>query len=197
MLLRFLKWLIARLEPLPDDVYRPDERLIYAYFDGRTIIRADPLALWRRIAEIGPTLAIDIKVATSPLSKAPAAEANAINKIREIFAIKPKDGLDCTGTLSDDQVAELLDHFMTAQAALKKNSRSTPTPSKPATEPPGEATSPASSATGSTSATGSAANASSTGEPASSPSASQPGPETAARMLASIDTLQMERGRQP
>lgn len=106
-----------------EDVYRPKERMIFSYFDGDKVVRADPLALYKRVMDMGPSLSIDSAVAISQSSNATKAQNELIANIRSIFLLRPLNGIDCTGTLTDIETLNLLDEFMHYTETLKKNSR--------------------------------------------------------------------------
>lgn len=122
---KLLSWFRERFartaQPSADsyDVYDPKEKMVYRYWDGEGMRRADPMVLWRAMMEVGPELAIDIKVADSPLKDAPKAHQSACKKIRGVFSIKEFD----QGGLSEVKLLELADHFMIYCHSVKKNSR--------------------------------------------------------------------------
>ena len=104
------------------DVYSPEERAIYSYNDGEKIVRADPLTLYRKIMEVGPSLAIDLKVSTSTLMKEAdktKAHYSLLKQIREIFNLKSFE----EGGLTELETVEILDHFMTYSNDLKKKQK--------------------------------------------------------------------------
>lgn len=121
----WLKNLFAEKDRI--DVYRPRERLVYSFFTGEKTIKVDPLVYYKKIMEIGPELSIDMKVANSQSKDAKKAHDSYVAKIREVFGIKAFSN----GGLSDIECAELLDHFLTFCDTLKKNTKPSPTPSKP------------------------------------------------------------------
>lgn len=100
------------------NVYALGERLIYHYFDGQQMVAADPLVVYKAMMDVGPELAIDIKVSLSPLKEARTANDNLLKNIRKIFNVKPF----AEGGLTDVETAGLLDHFLVFCAQLKKNS---------------------------------------------------------------------------
>lgn len=107
--------------------FNPDERMIFTYFNGEKIIQADPMILYKRVMEVGPVLSIDIKVAFSPSKDAETARVSAIEKIRNIFNLKPlSQGIEVESTLSDSECGELLEVFLNFCDAVKKNSKVTP-----------------------------------------------------------------------
>lgn len=116
-------WLFRLFGFGTDDVYRPRQRLIYRYWNGTRTIQADPMVLFKRVMEVGPSLSIDIKVSTSPSKDAQTAHAGVMDKIRGIFSVGTFD----KGGLTDLETAGLLDHFLTYCDRLKKNMRPTAT----------------------------------------------------------------------
>ena len=103
-------------------IYSPKERLIYQYFDGAKLVRADPQVLYRNLMEVGPELSADISVANSPSKDWKKATANAVGKVRTIFNLKHFD----EGGLGELELFELLHHFYTYCEAVKK----APSPSR-------------------------------------------------------------------
>lgn len=117
---RFWEWLKSWFTGrVRADLYRPKDRLIYSYWDGSKIVRADPMVLYQKLMERGPELSIDIKVAASPSKGAAKAHTGTIDKIRTAFALKPFDG---THGLTELEVLALLDHFLEFTEGIKKNS---------------------------------------------------------------------------
>lgn len=169
------RWIRSKL-PGGDrlDFYSPGEQLIYSFFNGRDIVRADPMTLYKRVAARGGDLDAARKVAVSTLLK-PAdvskAHDDVIRYIREIFDLPAPKGLDCTGTLTEEDCVGLLDHFYTFVGVKKKGPSPTPTPAA-GTSGATPSSSAAAQATPSSSPSGSADSASSTENPAPSPSAS-------------------------
>ena len=98
------------------DVYSPKEKLLYKYFNGKKYLSADPIVIYKRIMEVGPSLSVDIKVARSQSKDALTAHNKMIKTIRDIFELDPKDGLD------EASVCNLLDHFLVYCETVKKNS---------------------------------------------------------------------------
>lgn len=165
-----------RQEPLPN-LFTPTERNIYRYgvgWDarGRVVFRdADPMALWKRLMDKGPEVAINIKVAESPSRDARKCHTALVEQIREIFQLPkageggvavPLDEINCTG---------LLDSFLIYTGGVKKNIQTSAT-SSGATPSDTPDTSGESSPTKSTSGSGSTDSDSSTATPPPSPSAS-------------------------
>ncbi len=117
MLKRLFGWLFSRSEIF--DIYKPRERLIYKYFNGKEEIAADPLTLWKKVMAVGPEMSIDIQVSQSPMKNAPEAHTELLSKIRGIFTVTP---LNEKGEgLSELETVELLNHFLIYSERLKKN----------------------------------------------------------------------------
>lgn len=100
------------------NAYYPGEMQIYSYFDGKQVVRADPMTLYKRVMEVGPELAIDIKVANSVSRDANKAHEGLLKKIRTIFNVRPLE----EGGLTEVATANLLDHFLIYTETVKKNS---------------------------------------------------------------------------
>ena len=166
----FLTFFVRPKKPLERyDVYRPEERYIYHYWDGSRMVAADPLELYKRVSGIGTELSIDMKVAQSESKASKDAHASMLDKIRAIFDIAPPvSPIDCTGTLSQIELVDLFDHFMLFAEGVKKNSRKSPT-SFTAILPPSKPSSNASQAISSSSGSGSTGEGPSTDGPARSP----------------------------
>lgn len=141
------------------DQYRPRERLIYQYFNGREAVRADPMLLYKKLMEVGPELDIDIKVANSPSKDANKAYESMVAKIRQVFDLKPL----ADGGLTETETVELLDHFIRYNESIKKKVKTSPTSSTSLA-----ASATANSATNGSTACGSAASVASTSRPKSS-----------------------------
>lgn len=146
-------------------LYKPLERVIYEYFDGEKIIKADPMVLHKRVHEKGSDLAGDLKEAQSQLKTNVQGHDKAVKKIREAFRLKPFE----EGGLTEYEVLELLDHYLVFEMVQKKTAR-TPATSQAATSSTTPPSSEGSQTTPSTSGSGSAATESSTGTPTPSPS---------------------------
>lgn len=135
MLRRLLRWLgLGSRHSV--DVYSPRERLIYHYFDGTKMIRADPLVLWRRVSDVGPELSNDIQVAESISKNAKKAQQEVIQKLCKIFGVKE---LDQEGGLTETDITRLFYHFMNYMDVLKKKVKPT-SMSAPATSVSSEST---------------------------------------------------------
>ena len=98
------------------DLYKPRERLIYSYFDGRQIVKADPIYLYKRLMARGPEIDIDRKVAASESKGALQAHDSLVSKLREVFEVKSLQ----EGGLTDSEITTLLDHYLTYTEILKK-----------------------------------------------------------------------------
>lgn len=156
-----LRWL---LRPASTDLYHPKERLIYSYFNGEKVIRADPLILERKLMSVGPELAIDIKVSRSISQDAAKSHTEVVKKIRDIFNVKPLE----EGGLTEVETVSLLEHYLEYTDSVKKNSSLIATPAMETSVPsvPSLAGSPP---TPSSSASGSTGNENSTDGPGLSP----------------------------
>ena len=100
------------------DVYAPRERIIYEYFDGEKRVKADPMILYKRIAEKKPDIIIDGKLARSIHSEAVIGHNKLMGTYRYIFNVKCLD----EGGLSEPELANLFDHFLLYCETVKKNS---------------------------------------------------------------------------
>ena len=109
-------------------VFAEDEMLIYQYYDGKKMVRADPMVLWKRASEKLAELQVDIKLAQTegPAMEKVANEAyyKALEKIRYIFNVAP---LDEDGGLTEGKTFDLFWHFMDFVYEVKKNSNPPPT----------------------------------------------------------------------
>lgn len=153
------------------DLYSPAERLIYRYFDGQKVRRADPMVLYKNYAEVRTDLLVDLRGYYSslmPEDKSNACHTGAVAKIRKIFDVP---ALGDEGGLTDGEVLDLLNHFTDYIDSVKKNSRSIPTTAT-ATSAATPSCSEAGPPTSSTLDSGSTASASSTAAPAPSPAES-------------------------
>ena len=161
----FASWFTKR-EPF--DLYQPRERRIYSFWNGKDIVHADPMVLYKRLAEKGPEMSVDYSVAMSVSKDADKCHGLFLNKIRAVFDISPPENpLDCSCTLSEVELENLLAHFVNYTEELKKNSKRSPTAAT-AASPLCASSSSASPATSNTSPSGSAANGCSSAAPAPS-----------------------------
>lgn len=177
MFMRLFSWIKSLFIHNGDrwDIYLPNERGIYPYFNGERMVNADPIALYKRVMEVWPELSIDATVARSTLladKETIKGHTAMTDKIRGIFQLKPlTNGIECVGTLTDKQATDLLDHLLIYCERLKKNSsRSATLSTKPADLPP---SSEASQATPPLPASGCAASEPPIAGPGPSPSEQQ------------------------
>lgn len=111
-------------------IYKPKERLIYQYYNGKEVVKADPMTLYKKVMDVGPEMAIHFKVAKSQARDAKGAHDALIGEVRKIFGIVSMED-DPDHGLPQMETMEVLDHFLTFIARVKKNSRTLPTPSAP------------------------------------------------------------------
>jgi hypothetical protein len=160
---------------LQDDLFLPAARLIYRYYtgtrEGKPQIRAvDPLPLYKRIMDKGPSIAINLKSSDSASKYALPAHQELIRDLQSIFEVPPYE----EGGLTEGELRALLDHFLTFVNGLKKNGP-TPATSQGATgsgtrpTAPEEAPQQDPRATPASSGSGSTASASSSDESSPSP----------------------------
>jgi hypothetical protein len=114
------------------DLYSPRERLIYSFSDGRTIRKADPMALYKRFAEKSVDLSVAYKVANSLHKDAPKMHDKLMEGLRAVFSLEPYS--DKTGGLTDPEVEDLFGHFMAYCERVKKNSKISAIPSMASTD---------------------------------------------------------------
>ena len=157
------KWLGNRLSREPHDLFHPQERAIYRYFNGKELITTDPMVLYKKIMEIAPELDIDIKVANSQSKDAGKSYESMLIKIRNVFTIKSL----VEGGLTETETVQLLDHFVSFNERIKKNSPAYATSSESLGA--SAAYSAEVPTTSNTTPSGSTANDYSTGRPESSP----------------------------
>lgn len=130
MLGKFFSWLLSFFwtPSSPLDLYHPKERLIYAYFTGKEIIKADPMILYRKFKDKEVLIDSAIKAIRGPESKWKEPERiNFIKYIREIFDLKSfeEEGL------TELELSDLFNHFLTYCGDVKKNSNQSQTSSTP------------------------------------------------------------------
>ena len=155
---RIFSWLFSSHDPY--NLYHPKETLIYKFWDGGKVIHADPMVLYGRLMDKGPELAIDYSVSVSTMKDAGDCRKKFLTKIRNIFNIKPpseENPLDCSETLTEIGLENLLVHFMEFCETLKKNSQPSPIAST-IPLPPFASSSIANQTTPNSSPSGSAAN---------------------------------------
>lgn len=114
------------------DIYSPKERLIYKFFNGERMVTIDPIVLNQRVMDAWPDMSIPMKIAMSSSKAAKQGRIDAVNKIREVFMLKPlTNGIEVVNTLTDVEAINLLTAFLTYCGNVKKNSPTLPTMSKP------------------------------------------------------------------
>lgn len=123
MFRRLWKWIRRLFSPASDAIYRPYERLIYSYWDGKANVRADPLVLYKRLMDVGPELSAAMQLSTSISKSAVKGHDDMVGKIRGIFRVEPLE----KGGLSELETVLLLDHFLVYCEGVKKNSRTSAT----------------------------------------------------------------------
>lgn len=105
-------------------VYKPGQRLIYKYWNGKDWVFTDPMVIYQKMAAVGPELYIDMKLSESISKDAPLGRRNLLKKIRDIFDVKLYE----EGGLTQTETVNLLFHFITYCEWIKKNSSLLPTP---------------------------------------------------------------------
>lgn len=100
-------------------IFKPEEQLIYSFWNGKEMVRADPQVLYRRMMEVSSDLGVDLKVAQSISKDAGKARELAVTKIRKIFQIEP---LSQDAGLTEQNTMDLFDHFLTFLGVTKKSS---------------------------------------------------------------------------
>lgn len=173
-------WLVSLFGKKPKDdfnVYKEKERLIYTYWDGEKVNKADPMVLYRKLVAKGPELEADMLAAKTTSKFAVEGHMRMIATLRGVFAVKPFE----EGGLTEQETLSLYDHFMDYCGVVKKNgspsSTSAPETSpatSPATPPSSEGSSAPSQPTPNTSASGSTEGESSTRPPTPPTSGPQP-----------------------
>ena len=120
MLRKLFSWIWQKPVPTQQiNIFRPKERLLYRYWDGKVMREADPLVIYRKIMDKRASLSADMTAVEAKNSKFSAdAHKNMIATIRSIFDVK---GMEESG-LSEYETSELLDHFMVFAESLKKSS---------------------------------------------------------------------------
>lgn len=111
------------VEEQSDDLFKPSERRIYRYWDGKEVLSKDPMELWKRLMDVAPELNVDIKLSRSPSKDAMKGYQGAVNKTRKVFEVKTYEEQG----LTDVECMLLLDHFLNYMGAVKKNSEISPT----------------------------------------------------------------------
>ncbi len=124
-------WFVNLFRKDDVDYYKPKERLLYKYWDGKKKVQADPMILYRRLMEKGTDLTCDMQVAYSMSKDRFKARVAMIDKIQWIFSIKSLE----EGGLTETHCEGLLNHFISWCDSLKKNLNPSPT-SQTAASPP-------------------------------------------------------------
>lgn len=113
----------ASSAPSKGGFFEPKERQIYSYWNGTDVIEADPMTLFRKIMDVGPELAVDVKLADSISKDAAAGFSGMVTKSRTVFGIKSFE----EGGLTENESVQLLDNFLGWCQEQKKNMNPTPT----------------------------------------------------------------------
>jgi hypothetical protein len=124
-----------------EDVYKPKERLIYRYWNGKEEVAVDPMVLYKRLMDKGPEISIDLKVASSASKDNRKAHDRMIGTLREVFSLESL----VNGGLTEQETQDLMDHFLLYVESIKKNSNPTPisvTETSPLTDPSSGASPP-------------------------------------------------------
>jgi hypothetical protein len=108
------------------DIFQPDERLIFHFFDGEKVVRADPMILWERMKERWNDLWVDAAVAFSQLDVKGKKEAREkwFANVCWIFKVRELDG---SGGLTRAEIQGLYASFQTYCEWAKKKYKSTAT----------------------------------------------------------------------
>jgi hypothetical protein len=99
--------------------YKPSERVIFEYWNGKDIVREDPLVLYERFMKHYAELKVEIQVAESPSKNAAEMQLAALERIQDIFKVKSLGG---DGGLTRTETMDLLGRFMDYVTTVKKNS---------------------------------------------------------------------------
>ena len=99
-------WFVSNKEHL--DLYHPKQRVIYHFWDGKKVVDADPMPIYKAMMTVGPELSVDLKVSNSVSKDAGKAHDAAIVKIRKIFRVKSLD----EGGITEAECVQLLEHFL-------------------------------------------------------------------------------------
>lgn len=95
--------------------YSASDRLVYAYFNGRVLVKVDPKVIYKKVMDIGPELSVDLRVSESISRDAKVAHASLIQKIRSIFDLASSQD----NGLTETEAVELFGHFMGYISALR------------------------------------------------------------------------------
>ena len=117
---RMTGWLKRMLFGYSEGTWHPGKMKIYHYWDGSKWMHRDPMTLYKEVMSVGPELAIDIKVANSPVKDEDKKKAHdeMISKMQKIFLVVPVE----QGGLTQIALVELFDDFMEYCEGVKKNS---------------------------------------------------------------------------
>ena len=170
-------WLVSLFKRKPTlkemSLYTEEERLIYSYWNGEKIVKADPMVLYKKLVTIGPDLEADMLGARSKSKKAMEYHDGVIKKLRNLFGVKSFE----EGGLTEQETLSLYDHFQDYVGVIKKNGNPSATsqeetsPDTSASTPPStEGSSTPSPPTPSSSDSGSTEKESSTNSPKQSTS---------------------------
>ena len=111
---RLFRWLISwfrKTQPLELlengerlDVYRPSKRLVFSYFDGTNMVRADPMTLYRKLVLQGVDIKTNLKAFHEAQTETDALTAHAglVSQVNQAFNLKPYEegGLTSVETLA-------------------------------------------------------------------------------------------------
>lgn len=129
-----LNWLKSWFTPKtptptnPPNLWRPKERLIFSFFDGKENRSVDPMPLYRKVRDIEKEVAADLVLARSQMKDALKGWSLAAGRIRKAFGL---DEYSDQGGLTELECVELFDAFKAWVGVEKK---STPSPSTTSAE---------------------------------------------------------------
>ncbi len=144
MIAKFLKWMLSFLEksesaappaPKEDDfllsLYQPQERLIFKYFNGKEVVSADPMVLFKRYAAVQGDFNHQIRAIAAGWKPSTGDDSLALHTkvtdtMRQILDLPPF----ADGGLSDAEVGNCFAQFIQYSQVVKKNSSLFPTPPK-------------------------------------------------------------------
>src|SRR5438552_3449222 len=98
------------------EVWTPEERRIFAFFDGKAVRREDPVVLWKRLMDKATDIGIARRVAASQSKDARQAHTDLVGYIRQVFQV----GTLAEGGLTDEEAIDLQDAFLGYIDAKKK-----------------------------------------------------------------------------
>jgi hypothetical protein len=119
--------------------------MIFRFWNGTEWVDADPMILWKRLAEKGADLEIASKVAASESKDAMKAHGDVVRYVRDVFDLKKPEGLSAKGVLTETECLDLLDSYHMFCGANKKKENPTPTSAtatSPVTAPTSDAVPP-------------------------------------------------------